>query len=82
MCSVDFWEIDVSVTDIESLTHKTQPRLFITRISATNQLVSRLFSFSRISRQQVPQHGARWNEVVTPNEGFSETTSWTFLCEF
>lgn len=50
-----------SVTDIESLTHKTQSRLSITRTSATNQLVSCLFSFSRISRQQVPQHGARWN---------------------
>ncbi|EFN69839.1 hypothetical protein EAG_11457 [Camponotus floridanus] len=56
---IDFWKIDVSVTDIESLTHKTQPRLSITHTSAMNQLVSCLFSFSRISRQQVPQHGAR-----------------------
>jgi len=82
MYSIDFWKIDVSVTDIESLTYKTQPHLSITRISAMNQLVSCLFSFSRISRQQVPQHGARWNEVVTPNEGFSKTTLERFFVNF
>lgn len=66
----NFWNINDSVTDIESLTHKTQSHLSITRTSATNQLVSRLFSFSPISRQQVLQHGAHWNESRRPIEAF------------